>query len=60
MIKEEEEMIEKEVEKEKEKEETKKEETKDVFERGQFYPQRVAVMKEMIKRRRYIDTWMDR
>ena len=52
MIKKEEEVIEKEVEKEEEE----KEEMKDVFERGQFYPQRVAVMKEMIKRRRYIDT----
>ena len=56
MIKEEEEMIEEEVEKEEEEEEEMiKEEMKDVCERGVFYAQRVAEMKEMIKRRRHID-----
>ena len=59
MIKKEEEMIEEEVEKEEEEEENEemmKEEMKDVCERGVFYPQRVAEMKEIMKRRRYIDT----
>ena len=56
MIKKEEEMIEKEVEKEEEE----KEEMKDVCERGVFYAQRVAEMKEIMKRRRYIESYMDR